>query len=125
MKKVLLALCAVIMLIQMSGCEPSVRESVVSRLPDKLIYIVGSDTELDLEGGKVTFHMGYAFFFPDSTQENLSMDSEFIGIRHDIDFNTPGVYEVTINKGPPGKQATFEIQVVTQEEYDAMMAQEE
>jgi hypothetical protein len=122
MRKLLLVLCAILMSALLIGCiEPSVRESVVSILPDKLIYIAGEDTELDLAGGEMTLFME-SFFRPDSIEIH-SMDGEFIlrRLHHNIDFSTPRVYVVEIYLGSPGKQASFEIQVVTQEEYDAMM----
>jgi hypothetical protein len=124
MKKVLLALCAAITLVLLTGCEPSIRESFVSKLPDKLIYVADYDTELDLTGGEVTLIM-VSFIRPDFLMIH-SMDGEFISYRlhHRIDFDTPGVYVVTGNLGLPEKQATFEIQVVTQEEYDAMQAEQ-
>jgi hypothetical protein len=122
MKKVLLVLCAVIMVL-LAGCEPSINETVISKLPDKLIYIAGQDTVLDLTGGELTFYSSYFLLLPDEIQEGQLMSN--YSVSHNIDFNAPGTYLVTIIMGPPEKRATFEIQVVTQEEYDAMMAQEE
>jgi hypothetical protein len=73
----------------------------------------------------MTFYFNPVLFFPESTREGQPMEWHSNGFNHDIDFNAPGTYLVTIIMGPPEKRATFEIQVVTQEEYDAMMAQGE
>jgi hypothetical protein len=126
MRKLFCNICAIMMMILLSGCiTPSVKESVISNLPDKLIYIAGQDMELDLTGGEVTLIME-TFLKPDSLEIH-SMDGHFIPPRllYEINFNIPNVYVIEVFLGPPGKRATFEIQVVTQEQYDAMMAQGE
>jgi hypothetical protein len=125
-KKVLLLLCAVMALTLLAGCEPGVKMVVISKPPDKLIYIAGQDTELDLTGGELIEHSNAIPFFPSSAREG-TMDSLHLGIHlnHEIDFNTPGVYLVIINVGRANVADTFEIQVVTQEEYDAMKATEQ
>jgi hypothetical protein len=127
MKKVLLVFYAVIILALIVGCENPVDKYVMTNPPNKLIYITGLDVELDLSGGEITIHYGSIPFSSGYTRDKVPMD--FHGrIVHDIDFTMPGVYIVTVVGGRSQNENqydTFEIHVVTQEEYDAMMAQEE
>lgn len=121
MKKILLVLCAVMMMVLLTGCiTPSVRTAVVSKLPDKLVYIAGQDTELDLRGGEITLITNPVLFFPEEVREGQLMIWHSDGFNYNIDFNTPGIYVVMFNFGTDEVEASFEIQVVTQEEYDAM-----
>jgi hypothetical protein len=124
MKKILLVLCAVMMMALLLGCyTPGVIDVFITRYPDKLFYIAGQDAGLDLTGGEVTLISGYPLkVLPDEVVEGFLMKDLYSGnIDHDIDFNTPGVYVVTIKFDTDDVADTFEIQVVTQEEYDAMM----
>jgi len=88
MKKALLASIMVISLFLMTGCPLRVIEASVTKLPDKLIYIAGQDTELDLTGGKLTLVLSNGFVMVDE------MSAYSHRIEHEIDFNIPGTYVV-------------------------------
>jgi hypothetical protein len=123
MKKVLGTLCVATVLFLFAGCEPGVKTLVVSKLPDKLVYIASQDTELDLTGGELTEYSNAVPFFSSSAKEGIPMDSDWYirYISHEVDFTTPGVYVIAIDLSRDNVEDTFTIQVVTQEEYDAMM----
>jgi hypothetical protein len=102
-----------------SACEPQIKGIEIVRYPDKLFYVVLVDDSLELSGG--TAQYTHTKFSPTGPFE---MDKGDIQVRHDIDFTKVGVYIVTLYKNED-ISTTFEIQVVTQEEYAAMMGQEE
>jgi hypothetical protein len=95
-----------IFILFLTGCEPSTERIVITQYPERIVYFSGIDTELDLTGGEITFHMS------DRTTKTQEM-RRFLStrIRHDIDFNTPGVYIVEITNYN-GYGAKFPIQVV-------------
>jgi hypothetical protein len=116
------------MMLLLAGCPHSVNSAVMTNPPDRLVYIIGQDTELDLSGGEVTVYCNGTLLYSKYTLEGEPMENYYDHINHNIDFNTVGLYVVAFDRGGTandGKNDTFEIQVVTQEEYDAMMAQEE
>jgi hypothetical protein len=124
MKKILLALCAVMMMVMLAGCPNYVNSIVMTKPPDRLIYIAGQDTELDLTGGELTVYCNGTLLYSAYTLEEEPMKNYYHDIRHDINFSVPGIYVVTVGGGTKQNEdqyGTFEIQVVTQEEYDAMM----
>jgi len=91
MKKVLALSCVLIILsVQLLGCDPYIERITISKYPDRLIYVVGYDTELDLSGGELTFHMS------DFTKGVDPMYECYNRISHNIDFNVPGVYVVEV-----------------------------
>jgi hypothetical protein len=82
--------------------------------------VVAFDNSLDLSGGTARYT-----YWLDSPSNPFQMDNiHAVEVRHNIDFSKKGTYIVTLYKNED-VSTTFEIQVVTQEEYDAMMAQEE
>ena len=89
-----------------------VKDIAVSKYPDRLIYIAGYDTELDLTGGEVTFS------FSNGSPIVNAMDFTVVSIRHEIDFNTPGVYVVETRFKNSDIMATFAIQVVDKDYID-------
>ena len=76
--------------------------------PDKLVYEAGVDTELDLTGGKVNF------IFRQGGGYEASIFCDSITVTHDIDFNEPGIYVVTLSRHRGVTQ--FEIEVVNLED---------
>ena len=76
----------------LSGCEPSITGIRISKYPDSIVYIAGESTELDLCSGEIEIMRG-------KKEENIvkeTMCYYYLHIESDIDFNTPGVYEVVI-----------------------------
>ena len=122
MKKILLILCAVMMLSLLAGCPGSIKSVAVAKLPDKLTYIAGQDTELDLAGGEVTY------YYWNASPHTMPMIEDSDSITHDIDFKMPGVYIVTvigyIHKND-SQVDTFEIQVVSAEDYERIVNAEQ
>ena len=108
MKKMFLLLSLTI-LISFAGCQSASEGYIITKYPDRLIYIAGYDTELDLTGGEVEmllrdFWVKYSEIKP--------MDVWFLSdiYKHEIDFDVPGVYVVTLNHYM--RSDRFAIQVV-------------
>lgn|GEM_PF-3112836 len=91
-----------------TGCEPFVSNNIVTKYPDRLIYIVGYDTELDLTGGELTIG-----------KKVLSMEDENERISHDIDFDVPGVYAVTVQGNKQDDK--FAVQVIDENYIDGII----
>ena len=68
----------------------------IRNFPDKVVYVAGVDTELDLRG--CTISESRLFGADDGTAEDLvsNLGTHFTVVSEDIDFSTPGVYEVRI-----------------------------
>ncbi|MCL2409142.1 MAG: hypothetical protein FWC96_05950 [Oscillospiraceae bacterium] len=77
-------------------------------LPDKLIYVAGVDTGLDLTGGEV-----YLILRQGRASSSDSMYCDAITVTHDIDFSVPSTYVVTLTRHRGTAQ--FEIEVVSPE----------
>ena len=109
MKKLLIALtvCCVLFL---SACDGglAVVNLKISRYPDTIVYIQGASTAPRLMGGKVLF------ITRSGGTEVVPMISDYVQCTHDIDFNKPGVYTVTLSI-EAGVSQSFPVQVVSQE----------
>ena len=92
------------------GCDAGVEivGMEIYTYPDKLIYVAGEDTELDLTGGEVYFLVRQG-----DRGNRYSMYYHFITVTHDIDFSVPGTYVVTLTRHRGSAQ--FEIEVVSPE----------
>ena len=86
--------------------ETAILSYEISQYPDKVTYIAGVDTQLDISGGRLNGRLS------SNGKREIGMPIE--GVTHDIDFSTPGVYVVTITlRGyPPMK---FPIQVISED----------
>ena len=117
MKRIIfMAPCILAMIFLISGCPLRIEGVAVSRYPDRLVYVAGYDTELDLTGGEIVYYMD------DGSKQLISMKSTTFSFSHDIDFNTPGVYVVEskyYNKKNPG--IAFAIQVVDKDYIDNIL----
>ena len=91
-----------------TACDPKPRiiDLNIMKPPDKVLYYVGEDTELDLTGGIVDC------IFNSYNDSRRIMD-DFFQYSHNIDFNTTGEYEVRIKKGKA--TCRFFIEVVERE----------
>jgi hypothetical protein len=98
-----------LLLFQLLGCEPAIESVTISKYPDRLIYVVGYDTDLDLSGGELTFSMSFGPDYIDPMDQWYNRGNG--RIIHNIDFNVPGVYVVEI-KNYNGNGDKFTIQVV-------------
>ena len=81
--------------------------------PDRLVYIKGVDTGLDLRGGvyRVEQRDGYCYDC-DMNDEKLTYT---LNKFRNIDFNRPGIYRVSIESSE--FECFFPIQVVSPEDY--------
>jgi len=61
----------------------------VGQLPHKTIYLAGIDTELNMDGCTILVHMRRQ----DTHEISFEDESRAIA-KHEIDFSTPGEYEV-------------------------------
>jgi len=88
----------------------------IKKYPDKLIYIIGSDTNLDLSGGEICLRLKF------DLPVYISMDSRYFKIFHNIDFETPDVYAVEISGLFNEKcKQQFAIQVISLSELEEMI----
>lgn len=92
-----------------SGCEDEAVSWEIGSYPDKIVYIQGIDTELDLTGGIIVA------IFPDESKEGKEMLPQYI--ENSIDFNTPGIHVVKITGG-----MEFPIQVIPKDYIEKEMA---
>jgi len=111
-KRILLILCLTILLTSFTGCGLFNHNYIISKYPDRLIYIIGYDTELDLTGGETEDIMVYK---GEETIKTYLMES--CRVVHKIDFNKPGSYMVKVYNSS-GNEVTFAIQVVDAEYID-------
>jgi hypothetical protein len=85
--------------------------------PDKLLYVVGIDSELNLEGGTIAIvtkddeKNGNRFPEP--------MDTLGINVKHDIDFTKEGIYVVHFERA--GYGVSFPVQVLSVESIERML----
>jgi hypothetical protein len=93
----------------MFSCEPAIESVTISKYPDRLIYVVGYDKDLDLSGGEMTYSMSSG---PDYVFKMDGWDNQgYERIKYDIDFNMPGVYVVEV-MNYNGNGDKFTVQVV-------------
>jgi len=88
-----------------SGNEITLME--VIQLPYRMVYVAGIDDSLDMEGCILLTHIRDGRVFEDSFY-NLRHAT----VRHEIDFLTPGKYEVFLYWGEDWRIYTMVIQVV-------------
>jgi len=118
LKKALAAIGFIVLLLLSNGCPLKVERIVITKYPDRLIYIAGYDTELDLTGGEVEY------FHSNGPPEKRPMDHYFIKFVHEIDFNTPGVYVVESQHAYKIRAScSFAIQVVDRDYIDNLINQ--
>jgi len=92
-----LLLCACDASLEIVGME-------ICAYPNRIVYVAGVDSSLDLTGGKVN----YLLKGGSVTEDN--MNAPLITVTHDIDFNTPGIYTVVLKRHKGVCQ--FPIQVI-------------
>ncbi|MCL2150493.1 MAG: hypothetical protein FWH51_06190 [Dehalococcoidia bacterium] len=110
----LLALCLLL-----SACDASLEiiGMEICAYPNKTVYVAGIDNSLDLTGGTVTY------LLKGGAKSEDKMDESWITVTHDIDFNSPGIYTVTLvrHKGI----CQFSVHVVTPCGYTSFIIDEE
>jgi hypothetical protein len=86
----------------------------ITSTPDNILYIIGIDNELILDGGLVEVITGIDIF---ETRTIKSMTDESVfSISHDIDFAAEGIYIVDVILNSADIRASFPVQVVSLEE---------
>ena len=94
----------------------------IVKYPDKLFYVIGVDKELNLDGGTVHVITAQNKNKPEKRVEEQMKDFEY-ELKHDIDFNTEGIYIVNIVL-VTGYSVSFPIQVVSLENVKKIVASE-
>jgi len=109
-KKIILTGYFLIIINFIVGCGLYNSNFIISKYPDRLIYVAGYDTELDLTGGEISKKIVY---MGKETMEIYPMDEIHISgsVIHQIDFSRPGIYMVKVYNSS-GNEVTFAIQVV-------------
>lgn len=118
--KIILIILIGILTLSLIGCDYSL-EIVgigIREYPERISYQVGEERELDLTGGRVYFiavadlddneDIGNSANY--SNTSDIDMTNQLIVIKHQIDFNKPGVYNVTLEYGEV--QCNFPIEVI-------------
>ena len=117
-KKILLILCMLIILNLFASCGLYSYSFVIIKYPERLVYVAGYDTELDLTGGevgKIIVKLGV------ETTDIFPMSSSLI--VHKIDFDVPGVYMVKIYNSY-NQEVKFAVQVVDENCIENIIGQE-
>ena len=70
--------------------------ALASHLPNKIAYVAGVDTELDLTGATVIESSNAAYAVGEEYDLVSNLGTHFTVVSEDIDFSTPGIYEVRI-----------------------------
>ena len=106
MKKTLIIFFAIIILI-LSGCDPSITRVEIGEYP-RLIYVVGIDSNLDLSNGSINLYTGNK----DDIHATKPMLSEVdeTQLSRDVDFTKPDIYVLSIYSY--GHELRFPVQVI-------------
>lgn len=106
MKKIALIIIIMSTLILNTGCDSGLEIIGISieKYPESIVYILGSEDELNLSGGTINL------ISKDGTNYIEAMSNDEIEVSHNIDFNKPGVYVVTLKRGE--FSCNFPVQVI-------------
>jgi hypothetical protein len=119
-------LIPVILLLLLSGCDHEIATiDYVFGHPPRIVYIVGVDTELDFaDVTLVSVHR--------NGHRNEAPFDEFgpdwVTVEHNVDFDTPGVYEVEIVVHPSIHHRfyiTFFVQVIDEDVFNDLSGRTE
>lgn len=92
-KKLCLLLMLCFLMAALSSCEFPISDMEIVQYPDKLVYVTGKDTQLDLTGGRIR----HCVLWESKSGDSVPMSREYLTeIEENIDFNTPGVYVVRL-----------------------------
>ncbi len=107
MRKLLILVVTTFFCILAAGCDSGllIVGMEIETYPDKIVYFVGDDNELDLTGGVVEY------ILKQKSKGVEDMNDTNISISHNIDFNKPGVYVVKLERHPTAV-CEFPIQVI-------------
>ena len=110
---VLKILLLFLVVLQLTSCDRGleIMSVEVIQLPYKMVYIAGVDDSLNMDGCIISIRIR------DGRVRETSFNAESrINLEHEIDFSTPGEYEVTFHWGDgqhiPGPIYTMTIQVI-------------
>jgi hypothetical protein len=87
----------VVGIILLGSCDKSIEviDYEFGQLPNRIIYVIGVDTELDFSGATIRSVQRNGV----RGNERLLTPSDWIRVNHSIDFTVPGVYKVDITIG--------------------------
>ena len=113
---VLKILVLILVALNLSSCDRGLEITSVEviQLPYRMVYVAGVDDSLDMAGCILRTRIRDGRIFEDSFE-----DLRWAYVTHEVDFSTPGEYEVTFHWGDgqhiPGPIYTMTIQVVAPE----------
>lgn len=113
MKRVVFLLLSIMLVISVTGCDSGL-EIVgieIEKYPNRIVYYAGVDTELDLSGGIINHLVKAKEKYPHNMVKEVS--DHLMTVSHNIDFNRPGVYVVTLHRSI--HECKFPIQVIDNE----------
>jgi len=113
----ILSLLVLFSLVFIVGCDAGLEiiGMEIVKYPDRLIYVANVDNTLDVSGGEIRL------LLKDKSVESIApMSGDEAEIRHNIDFDTPGIYVVTLYRHDDA-QAQFPIQVISKEQMREML----
>jgi len=115
MKTFKIVICIVMVCVFLSACDWGLRVVGIemNTYPDKLFYVIGIDTEVDVYGGSVTF-INLENRNRDRSGERGYPMSRLLGriCARDVDLNVEGIYSVNIF-WPPDFTTSFNVQVIS------------
>jgi hypothetical protein len=95
MRRIIYLLLIGLIVATISGCDKGLEiiSMEIEKYPNRIVYYSGIDKDIDLTGGVVKYYT------KDGTSTSEDIADRFNTISYDIDFNTPGVYVVEIQRG--------------------------
>lgn len=113
-KRIIILILVMIVLV---GCEPKLLSLNIQEYPDKIVYVANQDSELDLSGLVIVYLAEGGVEYVNNYVKDKSVLDDDLVILHEIDFDIPGVYIVTLKHGY--MSCTFPIQVIDINDYVA------
>jgi len=110
----IIVIILVLVIVVVVGCT-SVSGIEITSSPDNILYIIGVDSELTLDGGLVTVFTGRRGSDFETREIKPMTDEATFSISHDIDFRTEGIFMVDVILNSTDFRASFPVQVVSLE----------
>lgn len=122
MKKLIILLFTC-MLLTLVACDSDLEiiGIEIANYPDKLIYIIGIDDSVVLDGGEVyliTKAIAKGYSTRGSAKYDMSDDRQ-VNITHNIDFGKEGIYKVTSERNK--HRVSYPVQVISIETLEEMI----
>lgn len=104
----------VFLLLLLSGCDNGLRivEISIYQYPERIVYFIGQDNEIDLTGLKITVKSSDGNYYIAAPTDDDFYD--MFSVIDNVDFDTAGIYLVYIERA--GLKCQFPIEVLDKDE---------